>query len=95
MQRSFDLIIEELTVESVFDKLNKAINNKTNNIINAILPFDIENSVKWNANYLKGYTSERRDTNIEQLQSLVKIQAKDIAKFTANDTLKQYDRGVA
>ena len=59
------------------------------------MPFDIEKSVKWNANYLKGYSSEKRDTNIEQLKGLVHRQAKDVARYKANDTLKHYDRGVA
>ncbi len=91
--RDFDLTIEGLTVESSSDKLNKN-SNKTNNVINAIMPFDIENSVKYNANYLKGYTSEKRDTNIDQLRPLVDSQSKDIARFAANETLKDYDRGV-
>ena len=93
VERDFDLTIEGLTVESSSDKLNK-VSNKTNNVINAIMPFDMENCVKYNANYLKGYTSERRDTNIEQLRPLVDAQSKDIARFAANETLEQYDRGV-
>lgn len=91
--RDFDLTIEGLTVESSSDKLKKQ-SNKTNNVINAIMPFDIENSVKYNANYLKGYTSERRDTNVDELRKLVDMQSKDIARFAANETLKEYDRGV-
>ncbi len=93
VEREFDLTIEGLTVESSSDKLNRNSNN-TNNVINAIMPFDIENCVKYNANYLKGYTSEKRDTNIEDLRPLVEAQSRDIARFAANDTLKQYDRGV-
>lgn len=93
VEREFDLTIEGLTVESSSDKLNKS-SNKTNNVINAIMPFDIENSVKYNANYLKGYTSEKRDTNVDQLRPLVDNQSKDIARFAANETLKEYDRGV-
>lgn len=95
VEREFDVMIEGLTVESSADKLNKESSDKTTNVINAIMPFDIENAVKWNANYLKGYSSEKRDTNVEQLKSLVDTQAKDIARFAANDTLKEYDRGVA
>ncbi len=95
IEREFDVVIEGLTVESSSDKLNKNASDKTTNVINAIMPFDIENAVKWNANYLKGYTSEKRDTNVEQLKPLVETQSKDIAKFAANDTLAQYDRGVA
>lgn len=95
VEREFDVIIEGLTVESSSDKLDKDSTDKTTNVINAIMPFDIENSVKWNANYLKGYSSEKRDTNIEQLKSLVEVQSKDIARFAANETLEEYDRGVA
>jgi len=94
VERDFDLSIKGLTVESSSDKLNKHDSHKTNNIINAIMPFDIENSVKWDSNYLKGYTSERRDTNVDQLRPYVDTQAKDIARFSANKSLKQYDRGV-
>ncbi len=93
VEREFDLSIEGLTVESSSDKLNKNSNN-TNNIINAIMPFDIENSVKYNANYLKGYTSEKRDTNIDDLRPIVDNQSKDIARFAAKETIKEYDRGV-
>ena len=95
IEREFDIIIENLTVESSSDKLNKDSSNKTTNIINAIMPFDMENSVKWDPNYLKGFSSEKRDTNIEQLKPLVEAQAKDIARFAANETLNTYDRGVA
>ena len=94
VEREFDLTIEGLTVESSSDKLNKSASDKTNNVINAIMPFDIENCVKYNANYLKGYTSEKRDTNIDDLRPIVDTQSKDIARFAANETLKDYDRGV-
>ena len=93
--RDFDIFIEGLTVESSADKLNQTAADKTTNVINAIMPFDIENAVKWNANYLKGYTSEKRDTNVDQLRVLVATQSKDIARFAVNETLKHYDRGVA
>ena len=92
--RDFDLTIDGLTVESSADKLDKRAKDKTNNIINSIMPFDTENAVKWNSNYLKGYSSEKRDTNIEQLKGIVDTQAKDVARFSANETLKFYDRGV-
>lgn len=94
VQRDFDIIINGLTVESNKDRLNNKSKEKTNNIINSIMPFDTENCVKYDSHFLKGYTSEKRDTNIDDLRPLVESQAKDIARFAANDTLKQYDRGV-
>ena len=95
VSREFDIAIEGLTVESSADKLDKKAAGKTNNVINAIMPFDTENSVKWDANYLKGYTSEKRDTNIEDLRGLVGVQGKDVSRHKANEELKEYDRGVA
>ena len=95
VEREFDIAIEGLTIEASADKLNKKAVDKTTNVINSIMHFDIENAVKWNANYLKGYSSEKRDINIEQVKTLVEAQSKDIARFAANDTLEQYDRGVA
>lgn len=95
VQREFDITINGLTVESSADKLNNSQANKTNNVINAIMPFDIENCVKFNANYLKGYTSEKRDTNIDQLRQLVDTESLDISRHAANETLTYYDRGVA
>ena len=95
VEREFDLVIDSLSVESSSDKLNNTSSDKTNNVINAIMPFDTENCVKWNANYLRGYTSEKRDVNVDQLRTMVDTQSKDIARFKANETLKEYDRGVA
>lgn len=94
VERKFDLTIEGLTIESSKDKLNTKSNDRTNNIINAIMPFDTENCVKWDANYIKGYTSEKRDTNVDDLKGIVEVQSKDIARFAANETLKEYNRGV-
>ncbi len=95
VEREFDIAIHGLTIESNSDRLDHDSSDKTNNVINSIMPFDIENCVKYNANYLRGYTSEKRDTDIEQLKTLVDVQGKDIAKIAAKDTLREYDRGVA
>ena len=59
------------------------------------MPFDTENCVEYNANYLRGYTSEKRDVNIDQIRNTVHTQANDIARIAANQTLSDYDRGVA
>jgi len=91
--REFDLFIDDLTIESSSQRLKNS-NSKTNNIINSIMPFDTENCVKWNPNYLKGFSSEKRDTNVEDLKEIVSTQIYDIGRFKANETLGFYDRGV-
>ena len=94
VEREFNIAINGLSIESNSDRLNTTSKEKTNNIINSIMPFDTENCVKYNSNYLKGYTSEKRDTNIDQLKNIVDTQSQDIARFSANDSLQLYDRGV-
>lgn len=95
VEREFDLAIKGLTIESNSDRLNNEDKSKTNNVINAIMPFDTENAVKYDSNYMRGYTSEKRNVNVDELKELVKVQSKDVARFATNDSLKNYDRGVA
>lgn len=93
VERDFDFTIQGLSIESSSNNLNE-VSGKTNNIINAIMPFDTENCVKFNANYLRGFNSEKRDVNIENLKETAYEQCKDIARYSCNDTLEFYDRGV-
>ena len=93
VERDFDLTIQGLSIESSSNNLNE-VSGKTNNIINAIMPFDTENCVKFNANYLRGFNSEKRDVNIDNLKATAYEQSKDIARYTCNSTLGMYDRGV-
>ena len=93
VERDFDFTIQGLSIESSSNNLNE-VSGKTNNIINAIMPFDTENCVKFNANYLRGFNSEKRDVNIDNLKETAYEQSKDIARYTCNNTLGMYDRGV-
>lgn len=93
VERDFDLTIQGLSIESSSNNLSE-VSGKTNNIINAIMPFDTENCVKFNANYLRGFNSEKRDVNIDNLKATAYEQSKDIARYTCNSTLGMYDRGV-
>lgn len=91
--RECDVEIDDLTVESSARRAGKS-SDETNNIINAILPFDTENCVKYDANYLKGFSSEKRDVNKKDLQGIVDSQEQEAVKFALNDSVKKYDRGV-
>jgi ribosomal protein S27E len=94
VSREFDILIDDLSIESSADKLNQNTAVNTNNVINAIMPFDTENCVTWNANFLRGYASEKRDTDTDRIKPLLITQSKDIARYKANDSLTFYDRGV-
>ena len=92
--REFDIHVNDLTVESSSDRLDQDTSQNSNNIINTIMPFDVENSVRYDSNYLSGFTSERRDSNLDQLAPIAHTQAEDIARHKVNSTLAFYDRGV-
>lgn len=94
VEREFDIAIDDLTIEASKDKLDVRSHQKTANIINAIMPFDTENCVAFDANFLKNASSEKRDVDISQLRQLAQNQAKDVAKFAAKETA-QYNRGIA
>lgn len=95
VRRELDVYINDLTVESSSERRDQDTTQNTNNIINAVMPFDVENSVRYDSNYIAGFTSERRDSNIEEVTPLVQRQARDIARHkVAQETLGFYDRGV-
>jgi hypothetical protein len=50
--------------------------------------------VKYKANYLAGYSSEKRDVNISNLENKVDQELKDITREALNKEIKFYDRGV-
>lgn len=94
VERDFDISIDDLTIESSLDKLKKDSKDKTTNIINSIMPFDTENCVKYKGNYLAGYTSEKRDINISNIEDKVDSELKDVTRYALNDKLSFYNRGV-
>ena len=94
IEREFDIYIDDLSVESNSTRLDNTSNTQTNNIINSIMPFDTENCIQYQSNYLVGYTSERRDVNIDDIEGHVTNQLKDIAKFSANESATFYNRGI-
>lgn len=92
--REFDIEIDDLTIESSSDKINKSDKSKTNNIINAIMPFDTENCIIFQSNYLIGYNTEKRDLNVGDIENKVNTQIKDICRLSINKDLKFFDRGI-
>jgi len=94
LHRRVEFAVDDLTVESSADRSNLDIAANTNNIINAILPFDTKNAVAWNANYLGGFTSEKRDQNVEAITPRVQDQLMSIARSQVEGSVAGYDRGV-
>lgn len=94
VERHVDFTVDDLPMESSSMRGNLDTRRNTNNIINTILPFDTKNAVKWNASYLSGFTSEKRDQNVEQLIPHLEDQLLSIARAQVESSVGRYDRGV-
>lgn len=93
VSREFDVIIDDLSLESNSAR-NEKRKDRTDNIITSIMPFDTENCVPYDTNYLIGYTSEKRDVSAVSQIPKAELQIQDICRQAAIPTLKKYDRGV-
>ena len=94
VQRQVAFTVDDLPLESSAARGNLDTGVNTNNIINTILPFDTKNAVKWNASYLSGYNSEKRDSDVEQLRPRLEDQLLSIARCQVESSVRGYDRGV-
>jgi len=94
LQRHVDFTVDDLPLESSKMRGNLDTKTNTNNIINTILPFDTKNAVKWNASYLMGMSSEKRDQNVEQLRPHLENELLSIARAQVEKSVSKYDRGV-
>lgn len=94
ISRHVDFTVDDLIIESSAERANMNTFVNTNNVINTILPFDTKNAVQWNANYMVGFTSEKRDKNTEALQPVLEHQLLSIARSEVMPSTKRYDRGV-
>lgn len=94
VQRQVDFTVDDLPLESSTERGNLDTGANTNNIINTILPFDTKNAVKWNASYLAGFTSEKRNSDVEHLRPRLEDQLLSVGRAQVEASVHRYDRGV-
>jgi Zn finger protein HypA/HybF involved in hydrogenase expression len=93
VQRDVAFTVDDLTMEGSSERATFGPGN-TNNIVNSILPFDTKNAVRWNASYLVGFTSEKRDRNVESMIPELEDQMLSIGRSQVHGSLGRFDRGV-
>ena len=93
VDRSVSFTVDDLTMEGAADRASFD-GSTTNNIVNTILPFDTKNAVRWNASYLVGFTSEKRDLDVAELQPKLEDQLLSIGRSQVQGSLDRFDRGV-
>ncbi|MDQ6522429.1 hypothetical protein RB608_02405 [Nocardioides sp. LHD-245] len=93
LSRQVSFTVDDLTVEGSSERASFGTAN-TNNIVNSVLPFDTKNAVRWNASYLVGFTSEKRDVNVEAMKPVLEDQLLSIGRSEVRGSLGRFDRGV-
>ncbi len=94
VDRAVDFTVDDLPLESSAERGNLDTKANTNNIINTILPFDTKNALKWNASYLLGFSSEKRNLDVEKMKPRLEDQLLSIARAQVEGSVRRYDRGV-
>ncbi len=93
VDRSVSFTVDDLTIEGAAER-TQFDGSATNNIINTVLPFDTKNAVKWNASYLVGFTSEKRDLDVGDVTPVMEHQLLSIGRSQVQGSLAEFDRGV-
>lgn len=93
VERHVSFTVDDLTVEGSSDRASSGPGS-TNNVINSIMPFDTKNAVKWNASYLTGFTSEKRDRDVSDMGEVLEDQLLSIGRSQVHPAIGMYDRGV-
>ena len=94
VERHVDFTVDDLPLESSTERGNLDTKSNTNNIINTILPFDTKNAVKWNASYLSGFSSEKRNSDVEHLRPRLEDQLLSVGRALVETSVSRYGRGV-
>ena len=94
VERHVDFTVDDLPLESSTERGNLDTEKNTNNIINTILPFDTKNAVKWNASYLSGFSSEKRNSDVEHLRPRLEDQLLSVGRAQVEESVSRYGRGV-
>lgn len=92
--REFDLVVDDLMVESASYRADIDPLVNTNNVVNAILPFDVKNAVAFESNFIGAFTSEKRDLDIDHAFERVQGKFMTLARQKISDYIHHYNRGV-
>lgn len=92
VNRSFTILTDEFMIESKKDYRDFEGYDNSKNVINAIMPFDVQNAIKYQTHYTRGYTIEKRDINAKDYQKVLPKTVEDMAKGILGD--QGYDRGI-
>lgn len=87
---------DDVFAESSQSRSDMSQSTATNNVINAVLPFNLDEAVVYSSHYLTGFTSERRDLDVEDVSPTIQEHLLSLARagIAGSPELRKFDRGV-
>ncbi len=87
---------DDLFAESSDTRRDMTQTSATHNVINAVLPFDLNQAVVYSSHYLTGYTSERRDLDVQDVSPQIEGYLLSLARagVQKDPRVREMDRGV-
>lgn len=94
VKRELAVLADDIALEASSKRQIETASN-TNNVINAVLPFPIEEAVDFRAHYLSNFNAERRDMDTEDLDQNLVHAMLTVIRAKADESAKTYEkRGV-
>jgi len=94
VERDLAILADDIALEASSKRQIDTASN-TNNVINAVQPFPIEDTVEFRAHYLTGFNSERRDMDMGALNERLEDTMLTVIRAKADETVEDYKkRGV-
>ena len=89
--RELAVLADDITLEASSKRqIDTALN--TNNVINAVQPYPIEEAVEFRAHYLSGYNAERRDMDMSLLDQRLADSMLTVLREKADASAQRYSR---
>lgn len=93
--RRLFLTVDDLAAAASAQRADRDTSRSTNNVIDTIQPFDTAHAVRFSPHYLRGFSAERRDLDLNAVSVAVGDDFLAIARERARPSLTPYDRGVS
>ena len=90
VKRNFDLSVKDIVVNN-YSGIEYDVSSSFSNIVRAVSPFDTENSVEFNPNFLNGFTTEYRELNDQFMKERIEAIIPMFAKHERSNLTKIYD----
>lgn len=94
VQRELHFTVDDLVLESSSTRSNIENTKNSNQIINSLLPYDVENAISYDSRFLNDFASEKRDLNVAEVGANSEEIIRQLGKTVSIAAVNEYAHGV-